>query len=107
MVKMLGKIGDISSRVTIWRFSYEELEKKAKESFFDLQSVPLGPKITLKFSKDLIDNLVENVGKICEIEIEKGIVKSVKFYKTETRILEEFRKKRYEEYEQRRIKETG
>jgi hypothetical protein len=52
-----------------------------------------GPTLSLKCDKNIIDTIIENAGKICEITIEDGVVKAVKPFKTEAEIIEEFKKK--------------
>ena len=102
MVRILGKIGDISSKVTIWKFDYEEFMKSPlPQTFFGspLPDIRLGAKITLKFSQDIIDDLIENSGKICEIQIQDGVARSVKFFKTEDQLKQE--------YDERKRKEHG
>lgn len=99
LVKIIGVIHKMTMReVTIRKLNYEEFMRT--EAPYDLYrtleeniSLFYGSEISLKYLDTIVDDLVKYVGhKFCEIEVDKGIVFSIKPFKTEGEILQEYEK---------------
>ena len=102
MVKIIGIVRKITTRIVTFRkLNYEQflntdpseermLGRSTEESigwFYDGE-------MSLKYSNDVIDDLIKCAGKrFCELEIEKGVVASIKPFKTEKEIVEEYERK--------------
>jgi DNA replicative helicase MCM subunit Mcm2 (Cdc46/Mcm family) len=93
MVVIIGTICNIFlSNVQVQKFMYEECLKWLQENPFEPISEAInhfqGPKLTLKFSKDVADGIVELAGHTCKITIKDGLVISVERFDIQKDLLE-------------------
>ena len=100
MVKIIGNAYRITrTKVIIKKLNYEEFlnaeyelsdlydGRSPEEIFYFFYS----PEIELKYSDDVVDDLIKYAGKrFCEIEVERGVVLSIKPFKTQNEIIEKY-----------------
>ena len=100
MVKIIGVVYKITTKIVTFRkLSYEQFMKASPPyNRYRSPEENIGffydGEMSLKYSNDVVDDLIGYAGKrFCELEIEKGVVTSIKPFKTESEILEEFKQK--------------
>lgn len=99
-LKIYGSISKITTKtVSFERFNYENLIIKGQTYGWTDEhevSMSFGPEITVKYDIKIIDELLKysERNQICEFEIEKGVIKSIKPFKTQQEVVIELQKGR-------------